>query len=174
MTFWLLSPNGIRGTLTVDNVEISAVSEFKLIETVSNMYYNYFLQDYSKCPLPNRINIATCILEGSWVVAKYLHFPLLMTGWLCHWHCLWWFLWFTGAGSWFYPSTWVHLVSLCIPLFGVQVLHLPMAVHIHIYICWLSCLISFWAPHWVPKWCHASFSTVTLFNLTHFDFTFDS
>ena len=49
MALWLLSIFRIRGMPTVDNVNIITISEIKLIETVSDMYYNYFSQDYLKC-----------------------------------------------------------------------------------------------------------------------------
>ena len=46
---WLLSLIRIRGMLTVDKVNILTISEFKLIKTISDVYYNYFSRDYSKC-----------------------------------------------------------------------------------------------------------------------------
>ena len=61
------------------------------------------------------------------------------------------------------PFQLVGLVFLCISLFGVRVLQpsLPLAFHVCSYFCWLSHLISFWASHWAPNLCHASFNNHT-------------
>ena len=69
--------------LTVDEVDILTISEFKLIKTISNMYYNYFSQDYSKCTNTDTVQTddincpieSIIILEGSQTVASYSHFP---------------------------------------------------------------------------------------------------
>ena len=70
-----------------------------------------------------------------------------MTSWLCHCVVNTFsddFLWFTAVVPYVGPC----IVFSCIPFFGVRVLHfgLPVAVHVHIYVCWLCHLTSFWAP----------------------------
>ena len=49
MALWLLSPIGIRGMLTVDDVNILTISEFKLIETIKKYILQLFISSYSKC-----------------------------------------------------------------------------------------------------------------------------
>ena len=49
MALWLLFPSWNQGMLTVDEADILTNSKFKLIKTVSDMYYNYSSWGYSKC-----------------------------------------------------------------------------------------------------------------------------
>ena len=55
----------IRGTLIVDDFDILTISEFKRIETISDMYYKYCSQDYSKCTNTDTIptNSINCLIE---------------------------------------------------------------------------------------------------------------
>ena len=68
------------------------------------------------------------------------------------------------TGLWFNPSIQVQIVFLCIPFHGVRDLHLSLPMTVHVCFYWLSCLITFQAPHWAPTFCHASIKSILLLN----------